>query len=86
MMGWHGDHMGGGGWALMSLGMVVVAVALVLGAVALVRLVGGPTRPPATPVLHATPEQLLAERFARGEIDEADYTARRTVLREQSRT
>ncbi|CAH0130476.1 hypothetical protein SRABI83_00228 [Arthrobacter sp. Bi83] len=28
-----------------------------------------------------TPERLLAERFARGEIDESEYTARPDVLR-----
>jgi putative membrane protein len=36
-----------------------------------------PTPPPAR-----TPEQLLAERFARGEIDEDEYHRRLTPLRE----
>ncbi|GAB4100795.1 SHOCT domain-containing protein [Sinomonas halotolerans] len=31
---------------------------------------------------HGGPEQLLAERFARGEIDEAEYRARIDVLRQ----
>jgi putative membrane protein len=36
---------------------------------------------PATPVGAAAAEQILAERFARGEIDEAEFVARRDALR-----
>ncbi len=41
---------------------------------------GAPT-PPSAPPASATPEQLLAERFARGEIDEDEYRRRLEVLR-----
>ena len=37
--------------------------------------------PPRTPASPGTPEQLLAERFARGEIDEEEYRHRLAVLR-----
>jgi putative membrane protein len=54
---------------------------VIFGIVALVRYVGrggpqsgGPVQPPA-------PERLLAERFARGEIDEEEYQRRLAVLR-----
>lgn len=38
-----------------------------------------PAGPPAEPA--TTPDQILAERFARGEIDEGEYRARLAVLR-----
>lgn len=41
----------------------------------------GPHRPPWAPPTQASPEQLLAERFARGEIDEEEYRRRLQVLR-----
>jgi uncharacterized membrane protein len=40
--------------------------------------------PPATTPT-ATPEQVLAARFARGEIDETEYRARLAVLRDHAR-
>ena len=46
---------------------------------------GAPGAPPMPPTWSATPgpEQVLADRFARGEIDEAEYRARRDALRGQ---
>ena len=71
---------GVGGWLAMSLMMVVVwglPIALVVWAVRSSfhrdqPSVKQPPRPDA--------EQVLAERFARGEIDEAEFAHRRTVL------
>jgi putative membrane protein len=40
----------------------------------------GPAPGPAT----VTPEQVLAERFARGEIDEEEFRQRRAALREET--
>ena len=81
MMYWDGDHMGGGGWALMILGMVAFWALVIVAVVFLVRSSRTGAQPlvPQTAVL--APEQLLAGRFARGEIDDTEYTHRLTVLR-----
>lgn len=43
---------------------------------------GGP--PPAAPPRALTPEQILAERFARGEIGDEEFRQRLATLREQA--
>lgn len=83
MMWWYpnGGGMSGWGWAAMTVSMLLFWAVLIAGGIALYR---GLNRPPAAGP-HAgprpTPEQVLAERFARGEIDEEEYTARRDALR-----
>lgn len=76
-------HGGGGGWLVMLVVLVLFAV-VVIGAVWLI--VGRPRR-------HADdrsygqvagPEQILAERLARGEIDPDEYRLRLAALREQA--
>ncbi|KNB50796.1 SHOCT domain-containing protein [Streptomyces caatingaensis] len=79
---WYGDHGGGWGWVAMSIGMVLFWAVVVAALVLLARSLGRPhqhTRwgPPPT----APAEQVLAERFARGEIDEEEYRRRLEVLR-----
>jgi putative membrane protein len=70
-MGWYHDDLGWGGWLLMTL-LMVVFWALVIFAVAALFRGAGSSR--------LTPDQILDERFARGEIDAADYQARRDAL------
>jgi putative membrane protein len=82
VMYWYGDHMSGWGWALATIGMVAFWGLVITGIVLFVRYVGRSHEPPAP----RTPEQLLAERFARGEIDEAEYHDRLAALRGQVRT
>ena len=67
------------GWVGMTVGMVAFW-ALVIGAVVwLVRgLSRGNERPDA--LSSPDPRQVLAERFARGEIDETEYRERLAVL------
>jgi putative membrane protein len=79
----YGIGMGGGGYALMTISMILFWGAVIYGIVALVRYAhrdgpqrGEPAGPPAP-----EPERLLAERFARGEIDEDEYHQRLTSLR-----
>jgi len=90
-----GDHMGNGGhvhWVL----WIVVLLALIGGIALLVAAsrhrrataaVAAPAHAtsaaPAAPTAPAavSAEQILAERFARGEIDEAEFVARRDALR-----
>jgi putative membrane protein len=82
MMFDYGDHMSGWGWAFMGLSMLLFWGLLIAGIVVLVRYLGGtgqdrPVGPPHRP----TPEEVLADRFARGEIDEPEYRQRLETLR-----
>lgn len=83
--GYYDDHMmWGGGWHGWFLGplMMVFWLAVIVGAVVLVlRLLGvtGPgcgTRPKSGP----DAMDILRERFARGEIDKAEFEERRALL------
>ena len=81
-MWWYGNGMGGWSVALMMIGTLLPWALVVLGGVALLRH-GARAQRAATPGPRPTPEQLLAERFARGEIDEQEYRSRLdTVTRE----
>jgi len=82
----YGPHMmwWGGGWYGMILGplfMILVLAAVIAVAVLLVRWLGGPWQG-AGPQVPAgrTPLDILKERFARGEIDKAEFEERRRVL------
>jgi putative membrane protein len=82
MMGW------GGGWYAMIFGplfMILFLAVLVAVVVILVRWLGGPwqgTYPPHQLPPARTPLDILKERFARGEIDKAEFEDRRRVLGE----
>lgn len=78
MMFWYGNGMNGWSYVLMAAGMVVFWALVVIGVVALVRYFGRESR---AVVIPAAAEQVLAERFARGEIDEQEYGHRLDVLR-----
>lgn len=85
MMGYgydYGSHMSGWGWAVMGVGSVLLWVALVLGAIALARHLrsSGPRAGDG----RVDPEQLLAARYARGDIDDEDYHRRLDTLRSRS--
>lgn len=82
MMGWYGDGMGWLGWVVMTLSALAFWGLLVFGGIAVWRSLGRDGRSPASQ--GPTAEQLLDERFARGEIDEDEYAMRRGVLRERS--
>ena len=68
---------GMGGWMMVSYGFVVLLflVGIVVALVALSRRTGR-SGPPATP----TVKELLAQRYARGEIDDEEYFQRLSVL------
>ena len=87
MMYWDGN-MGVWGYILMGVSFVLFWGAIITGIILFARAMGAGGRryeggapgagvPPGAGVA----ENLLAERFARGEIDENEYTARLTVLR-----
>ncbi|GAM47834.1 hypothetical protein NSK11_contig00062-0033 [Nocardia seriolae] len=83
-MYWYDHDMGGWGFAWMGVGMLLFWGLLIAGLVIAVRFAvsdrgpavgGGPAvRPPGA-------EELLKERFARGEIDEQEYNSRLATLR-----
>lgn len=85
MMYWHDGHgMSGWDWALAAIGMIVFWGVLIAAAVALFRyLARNPQRGQTSSGAGAppSPQAILAERFARGEIDEDEYRARLAVLR-----
>lgn len=65
---WHWNEMGSWWW-VMALGMTVFWLTIAWVVVTLVRSRA------------ATPNEELARRFARGEIDEAEFERKRAVLR-----
>ena len=81
-MFWYDHNMGWWGYAGMGIGMVLFWALLILGIVALIRLsTGDDDRRPSPP---PSPEQVLADRFARGGISEAEYRDRLAVLRDHA--
>jgi putative membrane protein len=87
MMFWYDHNMGWWGYAGMGVGMVLFWALVIAGIVALVAYISGDRRerqiPPDT-TSTASPEQILAARFARGEINETEYHDRLTVLGEHA--
>ena len=86
MMFWYGDHTSSWAWVLMTFGMVAFWGLLITGIVMLTRYGASGTPTEQRPSAELTPERLLAERFARGDIDENEYTGRLAALRGQVRS
>ena len=85
MMYWSDHDMSGWGYAGMAMGMVLFWALIIVGIIALVRYASGSSSGVAPTAArpysdYETPEQLLAARFARGEIDESEYRHRLEVL------
>ncbi len=86
MMFWPDHDMSGWGYTGMVIGMVLFWALIIVGIVALIRYTAGAPRTGAVPPPphysdYESPEQMLATRFARGEIDETEYRNRLDVLR-----
>ena len=79
-----GDHMdnGNGWWWVMGIGVLVVVALFVVLIVVLLRR-ERPPQPASRPAVDGTSsaESVLADRLARGEIDEDEYRRRRDALR-----
>lgn len=75
MLFWYAHDMSGWGWFGMSTGMVAFWALIVAALVLVFRAANRPHEHGHTPHTPAapTPNQILAERFARGEIDEEEY-------------
>ena len=80
MMHWDASGFGWGGWLVMSLLMLLFWALLIGGGIAVVRSLRKDETPPSTTRRSDEAERLLDERFARGEIDEREYLARRAAL------
>jgi putative membrane protein len=83
MMYWYGNGMGGWSWALMTVNLLLFWGLVVGAVVALARYLLRTGVPPRGPRPGSdAPERILAQRFARGEVDEEEYRRRLTVVRE----
>ena len=86
--GWH-DGPGGWGWMMMAMLMIAfwVGVVWILTSVVRHRGLSSGSVPSATPVAPAItgPEDILHERFARGEIDVEEYHHRLDAIRVKQR-
>ena len=78
MMFWYGGN-NWWGYAGMGIGMVLFWALLIGGIVVLVRL--SASRTSERPRSPARAEQILAARYAKGEITETEYRDRLTILR-----
>lgn len=79
---WNNGHMDSGWGVVMVFGMLGVWVLIALTIAWIVRTVWTPVTPPAgsNSADTRTPEQILAERLARGEIEPEEYSARLNAL------
>ncbi|MFC0457441.1 SHOCT domain-containing protein [Arthrobacter liuii] len=82
MYGWGGDW-GIGAWVAMAVMMLIFWGGVVTVVVLVLRRPHAGTGPSAPRPAHLDAERILSERFARGEIDEQEFTARRSALRRQ---
>jgi putative membrane protein len=76
------DGMGWGGWLVMTVVLILLLTLVVLAFLALFRGTGS-FRGPAEQDRRrrSSADEILDERFARGEIDEEEYRRRREALR-----
>jgi putative membrane protein len=81
-MWWYGNPMGGWGYVFMAFNMVPYWGVIILGIIGLVRYLASKDR---STTSRCTAEHVLAERFARGEIDEQEYHQRLDALHGKSR-
>lgn len=86
MMHWWYGGMGVWGYLVMAVSMAAFWVLIVVLVVALARSVSrNQRRTTDAHTQHRDPEEILAERFARGELTEREYQDRLAVLRDNAR-
>ncbi|WP_460797411.1 SHOCT domain-containing protein [Nocardioides pacificus] len=76
-MGWYHDGIGWGGWLMMMLAMVAFWGLVVAAIITMFHT--------DTPAPHRSPQDLLDERLARGELTAEEYRALREALQETPR-
>ncbi|ALV38579.1 hypothetical protein AS200_15190 [Streptomyces sp. CdTB01] len=72
-MFWYDHNASGWGWFAMSAGMILFWALIITVAVLLFRSLNSPHEHTHTTPAAPTPEDILRERLARGEIDEEEY-------------
>lgn len=83
LYGYGPSMMWGWGWSSMIFGPLFMILVLAAVIVVAVRWLGGPWQaagPPPLPPASRTALDILNERFARGEIDQAEYEAKRRLV------
>lgn len=84
MMGWYDTgSMGAGGWIAMFTIMALFWGLVIFAGVAIFRGTNSPGRYDAGPIqrtAYRDPLDILDERFARGELNDAEYESRRAIL------
>ena len=85
---WFDHDVSGWGYAWMGISMVIFWGLVIAGIVILVRYLARSEQPRGGPPADrsSSPEQVLAGRFARGEIDEEEYRRRLETLRSTGNT
>jgi len=73
------DHMSGFGWGMMGMGWIFMIA--VIGFIIWAVLRAGSDAPSAATSTTESAERVLAERYARGEIDDEEYRRRSDELR-----
>lgn len=84
MYGW--DGWGWGGWSLMVLGMSALWVLVISGVIIAIHYVSEGDRRTTTRLRPNGPEDVLAQRFARGEIDSDEYLRCLSTIRDHRLT
>lgn len=79
MMWDYGGHMSGWAWAFTGFGMLLFWAALITAIVLLVRYLNGAKQVPRDSDLPAA--EILARRFARGEISEDEFLSRSKLIK-----
>ncbi|WP_228838686.1 SHOCT domain-containing protein [Nocardia amamiensis] len=79
-MFWYSNGMTGWGYGLMTISMVIFWALVIAGIVALVRYTAALSQGQRTVPHGPTPQQVLADRYARGEIDDEEYARRSKIL------
>lgn len=83
MMFWYDHDMSGWAYGGMVVGVILFWILIIVGIITLIRF-SSAFRTGTSPSLETvdySPEQILASRFVRGEIDETEYHQRLDVLR-----
>jgi putative membrane protein len=81
-MSWSSNGMSGGDYALTVLGMIIFWVVVLAFVTSLLLHRRRAREYRGSRPASLTPDQLVAERFARGEIDQQEYSAWQAALRE----
>ena len=82
--GWYNQGMNGGWWVVMMVGMLVFWAIFVIGVVALLRHYLPRRNWQGSEPQSTSAIEILRERFARGELNEEEYSRRLALLKEKS--